>query len=108
MLCIKACLIQPFPSKKIMFPEQVINKFQSIETPFYYYDIELLEKTLLKVKTSSSRYDYAVHYALKANSNDKVLDIINSYGFGADCVSGNEVKKAIERGFKAGNIVFAG
>lgn len=45
---------------------------------------------------------------MKANFNPKVLDMIKDFGFGADCVSGNEVKEAIERGFGKDNVVFAG
>jgi len=49
-----------------------------------------------------------VHYALKANANGRILTIINSYGLGADCVSGGEVKAAIQAGFPSSRIVFAG
>lgn len=91
-----------------MFSEQQIAEFKSIKTPFYFYDLELLKKTLDIIKKESEKFNYHIHYALKANTNDKVLEIINDYGLGADCVSGNEVKKAVESGFGAENIVFAG
>jgi len=57
---------------------------------------------------ASSKYDFHVHYAMKANFNPKVLDMIQSFGFGADCVSGGEVKAAIEHGFGKEKVVFAG
>ncbi|MBE9467300.1 MAG: diaminopimelate decarboxylase [Bacteroidetes bacterium] len=91
-----------------MKSDNFIKKISNIETPFYYYDINLLNETLDLLKKESSKYDFVVHYSLKANSNDKILSIINKYGFGADCVSGNEIVKAIETGFKAQSIVFAG
>ncbi len=91
-----------------MFKEQTISRFQTIETPFYYYDTNLLKETLEIVATKSKEYDYHVHYALKANANQELLRIIKSYGLGADCVSGNEVKRAIEVGFLPSNIAFAG
>jgi diaminopimelate decarboxylase len=59
-------------------------------------------------KLASEKFSFHVHYALKANFNDEVLKAIQKSGFGADCVSGNEVKKAIEIGFNPSNIVFAG
>ena len=59
-------------------------------------------------RITSKEYDYHVHYALKANANHELLRIIESYGLGADCVSGNEVKRAIEVGFLPSNIAFAG
>lgn len=85
-----------------------INKFKNVETPFYYYDVELLNKTLDTVVKSSSEHNFEVHYAVKANANKKVLALISKAGLGADCVSGNEVQAAIEAGFPANKIVFAG
>ena len=77
-------------------------------TPFYYYDMELLDNTLNKLKYAADKYKYNVHYALKANTNGRVLDLISSYGFGADCVSGNEIDKAVAHGFCPDEIAFAG
>lgn len=85
-----------------------IEKFKSIQTPFYYYDIDLLKKTLDIVKEESGKYNYHIHYAVKANANPRLLSIIASYGFGADCVSGGEVQAALDAGFPAEKIVFAG
>jgi diaminopimelate decarboxylase len=91
-----------------MFNNHTINRFKELETPFYYYDLGILNKTLSACKESSSKYGYHVHYAMKANFNQRVLTAIQSFGFGADCVSGNEVKAALEHGFEKENIVFAG
>lgn len=85
-----------------------IQRFKEIKTPFYFYNLALLEETLQVVKKASNPYNYHVHYALKANSNNEILSLIQSYGFGADCVSGNEIKKAIECNFPASSIAFAG
>ena len=82
--------------------------FSNHKTPFYFYDTSLLKHTLNKIKRTSSPYNYHVHYALKANTNDVLLQLIKEAGLGADCVSGNEVKKAIELNFGADKIVFAG
>lgn len=91
-----------------MFSKDIIKKFESLPTPFYYYDIDLLKRTLAELKKHSDKFGYHVHYALKANSNHKLLEIIRQAGLGADCVSGNEVKRAVECGFTGDNIVFAG
>ena len=77
-------------------------------TPFYYYDLKLLNQTLTIAQTEAARYNYHIHYALKANSNEPILKLIQQQGFGADCVSGNEIKQALTTGFKPGQIVFAG
>ena len=91
-----------------MFNTNTITRFQQLETPFYYYHMDVLGETLEACRTASSKYGFHVHYAMKANFNPKVLDMIQSYGFGADCVSGNEVKAAIAHGFGKEKVVFAG
>lgn len=77
-------------------------------TPFYLYDLNLLEQTLQAAAAEANRYGYHVHYALKANSNEPILKRVHQAGFGADCVSGNEVKRALATGFQADQVVFAG
>lgn len=91
-----------------MFNSSRIQKFSDISTPFYYYDMEVLKNTLEIVRNESSKYGYHVHYAIKANANPKVLSTIQSYGFGADCVSGNEITRSLESGFTSDKIVYAG
>jgi diaminopimelate decarboxylase len=91
-----------------MFNTNTITRFQNLETPFYYYHLDVLRQTLEACRTASSKYGFHVHYAMKANFNPRVLDLIKEYGFGADCVSGNEVKAAITHGFGKENVVFAG
>ncbi|HEU4718951.1 MAG TPA: diaminopimelate decarboxylase [Bacteroidia bacterium] len=91
-----------------MFSQQRIAHLQPHRTPFYFYDLELLTRTLDAVKKASSKHGYHVHYALKANVDRAVLQRIRSAGFGADCVSGNEVKRALETGFSPSQVVFAG
>ena len=85
-----------------------IHKFNSIETPFYYYDIELLNKTIKTIQGLIEGKPFHVHYALKANTNSRLLQQIANHGLGADCVSGNEILKAIENGFSPQEIAFAG
>lgn len=85
-----------------------VESFKGLETPFYYYDVDLLKKTLSIVKELTNKYGYAQHYAVKANANPKILQLIATAGFGADCVSGNEVKAAVMAGFPGSKIVFAG
>ena len=90
-----------------MFEQNLLNTFNKLETPFYYYDINLLKNTLNQIKNSAPAH-YKIHYALKANANKTLLQIIKQANLGADCVSGNEIKRAIEVGFKTQDIVFAG
>ena len=82
--------------------------FNQYKTPFFWYDVELLEQTLEIVKKESQKYGYNVHYAVKANANTNILKKIVEYGLGADCVSGNEVLASINAGFSPDKIAFAG
>ncbi|MBE6288221.1 MAG: diaminopimelate decarboxylase [Mediterranea massiliensis] len=86
-----------------------IDKFATLRTPFYYYDLALLRRTLDTIKAEAGRYaNYDVHYAVKANVNPQVLAVICQSGLGADCVSGGEVQAALQAGFPAEKVVFAG
>jgi diaminopimelate decarboxylase len=91
-----------------MITQSVLEKFGDIATPFYYYDLNVLRSTLDTLKKESENSGYKVHYAVKSNYNPRILKVISSYGFGADCVSGNEITAAIEAGFSPSEIVFAG
>lgn len=85
-----------------------VDRFKPIPTPFYYYDMDLLRETLNAVKAETYKYNYHVHYAVKANANRRILSLIAEYGFGADCVSGGEIRAALAAGIDPGRIVFAG
>lgn len=92
-------MVQKFP----------IDKFKKIETPFYYYDCDLLRETLQAINKELKKYEnFIVHYAIKANANAKVLKVIQQTGMGADCVSGGEIQRCLDCGFPADKIVYAG
>lgn len=88
----------------INYQDQLAN----IQTPCYVYDLNLLNKTLDTCKKAADQFGFHVHYALKANVQPTILKAILAKGFGADCVSGNEVRTAISAGFDASEVVFAG
>lgn len=85
------------------------HSFQGLQTPFYYYDTALLGQTLDVVASQLAlREGWHMHYAVKANANPVLLRIISARGFGADCVSGGEVRTAIAHGFAPETVVYAG
>lgn len=91
---------------KGLFP---LEKFRTVKTPFYYYDTALLRKTLETIKAELKKNDnYHLHYAVKANANPVLLAETAASGLGADCVSGGEIRAALEAGFSPGSIVYAG
>lgn len=91
---------------KGIFP---IEKLERIQTPFYYYDSEVLRTTLSAINSEIQKHEgFVVHYAIKANANPGVLRLIREAGLGADCVSGGEIEAALKAGFASNKIVYAG
>ena len=91
-----------------MLDFNTIEKLDRIATPFYYYDMDLFRKTVAHVAELAAQHNIKVHYAVKANVERRLLEHISATGFGADCVSGNEVLHAHSCGFPAEKIVYAG
>jgi diaminopimelate decarboxylase len=87
---------------------QLSSALHAQPTPFYHYDLGLLDRTLTALQQAAKPRNFQVHYALKANVNLPILARIKNQGLGADCVSGGEVQRALEAGFAPGHIVFAG
>lgn len=91
-----------------MIEPSYIEQFRNMETPFYFYDMDLLRETVKLAQTESARYGFEVHYALKANNCVPILKTMVDAGLGADCVSGNEIKACLAAGFPSSKIAFAG
>ena len=85
-----------------------LDKFKQIPTPFYYYDMALLQDTLDEIRRCIAGFPFKVHYAVKANANATILEQIRRAGLGIDCVSGGELAAAISAGFAGNEIAFAG
>lgn len=92
----------------MMFTKETTEWLRQHETPFYYYDLDLLRQALAVASGEAANRGFKLHYAVKANFNPVIMKIIAGYGLGADCVSGNEIELAVECGFSAGETVFAG
>lgn len=94
--------------RDILHCRSLQDAIRGIETPFYFYDMDLFRRTVSELASLSARYGIRVHYAVKANSQERLMKHIASFGFGADCVSGNEVTYSSRCGFRPADIVFAG
>lgn len=84
------------------------SEFEQLSTPFYFYDLALLDRTLAEIKRTARDDRFHVHYALKANANPVILRRIQAAGLGIDAVSGGEIEAAVEAGFAPEKIMFAG
>lgn len=91
-----------------MFTNSQIETFRSLKTPFYFYDMDLLDRTIDQVKQHGQSKGYHIHFAIKANYNFRILKKMLEAGFGIDCVSGREIERSIEAGFSPNQIAFAG
>ncbi|MFW5757081.1 MAG: diaminopimelate decarboxylase [Bacteroidota bacterium] len=83
-------------------------EYQSLNTPCYLYDLDLLAHTLDMAIRASAPFNYQIHYAIKANNNPAITRTIAKKGLGVDCVSGNEITESLRIGFDASQIVYAG
>lgn len=87
---------------------EIIKALEGIATPFWFYDMDLFGQTLEAVKSAAAKHDIKIHFAMKANVDRRILGILAAQGFGADCVSGNEVRLALECGIAPEKILYAG
>lgn len=85
-----------------------VDKLRQLPTPFYYYDMSVLEETLSEIKRLTAGYPFTVHYAVKANGNPRILNTIACHGLGSDLVSGGEITAALAAGFKASEMTYSG
>lgn len=91
-----------------MLSKSKVERLKGFETPYYFYDCDLLRETLREAVQKASEHGYIIHFAIKANFDPRVLEIIRSFGIGVDCVSEGEVRMALQAGFPADKIVMAG
>lgn len=85
-----------------------LERFQQLDTPFYYYDLALLNETINAIKKEIKGKPYVVHYAVKANGNPTILKAIAAHGLGADLVSGGEIAASLQAGFDPKKMVYSG
>jgi diaminopimelate decarboxylase len=90
-----------------VFSSAIVKRFKNLSTPFYYYDISILENNLKLLSNCIEDFN-KVHFSVKSNTNPKLLNLIKSYGLGIDAVSSNEIKHCLELGFDSKDVVFAG
>lgn len=91
-----------------MLSRKIRESLRAYPTPFYLYDMELLNSTLDIIQSEAESYGYRMHYAIKSNNDERILRAVLAHGIGIDCVSGNELRLIRRLGFPAEGIVYAG
>ncbi|WP_439540284.1 diaminopimelate decarboxylase [Sphingomonas sp.] len=80
-----------------------------VGTPFYVYSTATLERHAQVLKAALADLPRVhIAFAIKANPNLAVLGVLAKQGYGADVVSGGELKRALAAGMKPEDIVFSG
>ena len=95
-----------FKNDKPFFEDvPIINLINSFNTPFYAYSQNEIIKNYNNLKDNLSA---EIFYAVKANSNQAILKLLNNCGSGADVVSKGELHRSLEAGFEPNKIIFEG
>lgn len=74
--------------------------------PIYFYDLKLIQKRAEQFTTTLP--GVRAHYAMKANTNPKILKTMKDQGLHVDVVSGGEIKHALSCGFEPRDVIFSG
>ena len=77
-------------------------------TPLYVYSAAAIRDRLQGLQSALQGLDALVCYAVKANSNQAILQLMADAGAGADIVSGGELLRSLRAGIPADRIVFSG
>ena len=77
-------------------------------TPLFVYSRATLERHWHAFDDALADHDHLVCYAVKANSNLAVLNLLARLGSGFDIVSAGEMRRVLQAGGKADRIVFSG
>jgi len=93
-----------------LFAEQVACKeiAESFNTPTYVYSRATIERHWQAFDDAAGAHPHLICYAVKANSNLAVLNVMARLGSGFDIVSGGELARVLEAGGDPSNIVFSG
>jgi len=85
--------------------KQIADEFG---TPCYIYSRSALTKAYLEFDSAFANRDHLICYAVKANSNIAILNLLAQLGSGFDIVSGGELLRVIKAGGDPKKIVFSG
>ncbi len=77
-------------------------------TPTYVYSRQAIESAFLAYQTALADRPHLICYAVKANSNLAVLNVLAGLGAGFDVVSSGELERVIAAGGAADKVVFSG
>jgi diaminopimelate decarboxylase len=81
---------------------------REVGTPTYVYSTAMVRDRYQRLDAAIAGVPHRIHYTLKANSNAALLRVLRELGAGVDVVSGGELFRALQAGFRGDDIVFGG
>jgi len=96
-------------NNKLSFDNKLIDSIaKKYGTPLYCYSFEKIKKNIINFKKNFKSFSPLICFAVKSNTNIKILKEIKKFNIGADVVSIGELMKALKAGIKPKKIVFSG
>ena len=96
-------------NNKLSFDNKLIDSIaKKYGTPLYCYSFEKIKKNITSFKKNFKSFSPLICFAVKSNTNIKILKEIKKFNIGADVVSIGELMKALKAGIKPQKIVFSG
>ena len=91
-----------FIKNKLSFDKKnVENLAKKFGTPLYCYSHNKFKSNILELKKYFQSFSPLICFAVKSNTNIKILKEIKKFNLGADVVSIGELMKALKAGIKA-------
>ncbi|MDG2519477.1 diaminopimelate decarboxylase [Lysobacter soli] len=96
------------PALSNFLPGELDAIARQIQTPFYAYSAQMIRDRIASLHGAFRGLDVRICYAVKANSNIAILQLMAQHGVGADIVSLGEMQRSLKAGIPAERIVFSG
>ncbi|WP_208440222.1 diaminopimelate decarboxylase [Bartonella raoultii] len=103
--------MQFFPYRQAMLHAEGVSLStlaQDVGTPFYCYSANAIMTRFHHYQKAFQEMPNLIAYAVKANSNQAILQLLAANGSGADVVSEGELRRALAVGIPANHIVYSG
>ncbi|WP_144751691.1 diaminopimelate decarboxylase [Bartonella saheliensis] len=103
--------MQFFPYRQAMLHAEGVSfstLAQDVGTPFYCYSANAIMTRFHDYQKAFQEMPNLIAYAVKANSNQAILQLLAANGSGADVVSEGELRRALAVGIPANHIVYSG
>jgi diaminopimelate decarboxylase len=85
----------------------LLNAAETFGTPTYVYETGIIQRQIDLLRAHTSGVKSTLLYAMKANGNQRILELIRDAGLGVDAVSPAEMELALRLGIKKSDIFYS-